>query len=47
MRGAHEAVQRDLLQGGILGLNSNYINQYVKYWPTVVSKTRVSKPVQV
>jgi len=26
-----EEYNRDLLPGGILGLNSNYINQYVKY----------------
>jgi ribonucleoside-diphosphate reductase beta chain len=32
---------QDLLPGGILGLNSNYINQYVKYRPTVVSRSSV------
>ena len=26
-----EQYNRDLLPGGILGLNANYINQYVKY----------------
>jgi len=26
-----EAYNHDLLPGGILGLNANYINQYVKY----------------
>ena len=39
-----EEYNRDLLPSGILGLNANYINQYVKYLADRDSRSSASSP---